>query len=79
MTTLLEHKTTLAYLAYLGFESNSKGGTTDALKVTKKQHRGGKVRRTSKLERNVVLAFVIGDRGSGKVKSPVTLFNFRLR
>lgn len=63
MTTYQDPKTTLAYLAYLGFESRAKGGTTAALKLTKPRK---KRRRQGKVERNVVLCYVLGASGSGK-------------
>ncbi|KAH8154141.1 uncharacterized protein LAJ45_01909 [Morchella importuna] len=63
MTTYQDPKTTLAYLAYLGFESGEKGGTTAALKLTKPRK---KRRRQGKVERNVVLCYVLGASGSGK-------------
>ncbi|KAG6868992.1 hypothetical protein C0993_006514 [Termitomyces sp. T159_Od127] len=60
MTTLLDHKTTLAYLAYLGYPDEPR---TDALQVT----RARKVdRRKGKVTRNVFLSYVIGAAGSGK-------------
>ncbi|KAJ3041842.1 ERMES complex Ca(2+)-binding regulatory GTPase gem1 [Rhizophlyctis rosea] len=59
MTTLLDYKTTLAYLAYLGYN----GDTTTALKVTKPR----KVdRKRGKVQRNVFLCYVFGATGSGK-------------
>lgn len=59
MTTLLDHRTTLKYLAYLGFE----GDTRTALKVTKPK----KVdRKKGKIQRNVFSCYVIGAPGSGK-------------
>jgi Ras family protein T1 len=60
MTTLLDHKTTLAYLAYLGFPREPR---TMALQVT----RARKVdRRKGKITRNVFLCYVCGAAGSGK-------------
>lgn len=60
MTTLLDHKTTLAYLAYLGFPHEPR---TTALQVT----RARKVdRRKGKITRNVFLCYVCGAAGSGK-------------
>ncbi|KAI9346397.1 P-loop containing nucleoside triphosphate hydrolase protein [Zopfochytrium polystomum] len=59
MTTLLDYTTTLAYLAYLGYN----GDTTTALKVTRPKKldiRRGKVHRT------VFLCYVFGATGSGK-------------
>ena len=62
MTTFVEPKTTLEYLAYLGFEE--KGAPTCALKVTKARKRR---RRPGRVERNVVLCYVLGSSQSGKV------------
>ena len=60
MTTLLDHKTTLEYLAYLGYPEES---TTSALQVTRPR----KVdRRKGKSTRNVFLCYVCGAAGSGK-------------
>jgi Ras family protein T1 len=60
MTTLLDHKTTLAYLAYLGYPDEPR---TSALHVT----RARKVdRRKGKVSRNVFLCYVCGAAGSGK-------------
>ncbi|KAI9312446.1 EF hand associated-domain-containing protein [Dichotomocladium elegans] len=59
MTTLIDHKTTLKYLAYLGYE----GDTRTALKVTRPK----KVdRKKGKIQRNVFLCYVFGAPGSGK-------------
>ncbi|KAH7119671.1 mitochondrial Rho GTPase 1 [Dendryphion nanum] len=63
MTTFEEPKTTLEYLAYLGFESIEKGGTTAALKATKARKRRN---RPGRVERNVLLCYVLGSSGSGK-------------
>lgn len=65
MTTFVSPATTLSYLAYLGFESTggSKPSTTSALKVTKSRKRR---RRPGRVERNVVLCYVLGAPGSGK-------------
>ena len=60
MTTLLDHKTTLAYVAYLGFPREPR---TLALQVTRPR----KVdRRKGKITRNVFLCYVCGAAGSGK-------------
>lgn len=60
MTTLLDHKTTLAYLAYLGYPNEPR---TNALQVTRPR----KVdRRKGKVTRNVFLCYVCGAAGSGK-------------
>lgn len=64
MTTFLEPHTTISYLAYLGFEPpNPKDPITAALKITKsrkRRHRPGRV------ERNVVLCYLLGAPGAGK-------------
>lgn len=60
MTTLLDHKTTLAYLAYLGYPGEQR---TSALLTTRPR----KVdRRKGKVTRNVFLCYVCGAAGSGK-------------
>ncbi|KAJ3239371.1 ERMES complex Ca(2+)-binding regulatory GTPase gem1 [Chytriomyces hyalinus] len=59
MTTLLDYRTTLAYLAYLGY----RGDRTSALKVTRPK----KVdRKRGKVLRNVFSCYVLGAVGSGK-------------
>lgn len=67
MTTLLSHRTTLQYLAYLGFSSTPSSSpplpTTAALKLTKPRH---SERRRGKVTRNVLLGYVCGAAGSGK-------------
>ncbi|KAG9096861.1 ERMES complex Ca(2+)-binding regulatory GTPase gem1 [Ceratobasidium sp. 370] len=60
MTTLLDHKKTLAYLAYLGYNT---GPTTSALKITKPRR---VERRKGRVTRNVFLCYVVGAAGSGK-------------
>lgn len=60
MTTLLDHKQTLAYLAYLGYNT---GPTTSALKITKPRRAE---RRKGRVTRNVFLCYVVGAAGSGK-------------
>ncbi|KAK9479642.1 EF hand associated-domain-containing protein [Lipomyces japonicus] len=65
MTTFQDYKTTLAYLAWLGFESEKKG-TTDALKVTKPRRRRTGRPRTGRVDRNVFSCYVLGSAGSGK-------------
>ncbi|KXT15810.1 hypothetical protein AC579_6264 [Pseudocercospora musae] len=62
MTTFESPKTTLEYLAYLGFEGDGKG-TTSALKATKPRKRRNKAGR---VERNVFLCYVLGAAQSGK-------------
>ncbi|KAI9304852.1 EF hand associated-domain-containing protein [Cunninghamella echinulata] len=59
MTTLSDHKTTLKYLAYLGFE----GDTRTALKVTRPRRLD---RKKGKIQRNVFLCYVVGAPGAGK-------------
>ncbi|KAH6605742.1 mitochondrial rho gtpase 1 [Trichoderma cornu-damae] len=64
MTTFLEPKTTLEYLAYLGFEPpNPKDPITSALKVTKPRKRR---RRPGRVERNVFHCYILGASGAGK-------------
>ena len=64
MTTFTEPRTTLAYLAYLGFEPPDPRSTiTAALKFTKARKRR---KRPGRVERNVVLAYILGAPGSGK-------------
>ena len=65
MTTFMSPKTTLEYLAYLGFESpdRSNTSTTAALKLTKARKRR---RKAGRVGRNVILAHVLGAPQSGK-------------
>ncbi|KAI1396899.1 mitochondrial Rho GTPase [Hypoxylon fuscum] len=64
MTTFLEPKTTLEYLAYLGFEPpNTRETLASALKVTKPRKRR---RRPGRVERNVVLCYITGAAAAGK-------------
>nr|POF25760.1 mitochondrial rho gtpase 1 [Quercus suber] len=63
MTTFEEPKTTLEYLAYLGYESADGKGTTSALKITKARRRRN---RPARVERNVILCYVLGAAESGK-------------
>ncbi|KAI0304488.1 P-loop containing nucleoside triphosphate hydrolase protein [Multifurca ochricompacta] len=60
MITLLEHKTTLAYLAYLGYPEEPRTG---ALLITRPRKHD---RRRGKSTRNVFLCYVCGAAGSGK-------------
>lgn len=59
MTTLLDHKTTLAYLAYFGYPSPR----ISALHVTRPRKAE---RRKGKSTRNVFLCYICGAAGSGK-------------
>jgi Ras family protein T1 len=65
MTTFVSPATTLSYLAYLGFDpgGDARASTTAAIKVTKARKRR---RRPGRVERNVVLCYVLGAPGSGK-------------
>ncbi len=63
MTTFEEPRTTLAYLAYLGFESPDGKSTASALKITKARKRRN---RPGRVERNVFLCYVLGAAQSGK-------------
>nr|KAJ3419958.1 ERMES complex Ca(2+)-binding regulatory GTPase gem1 [Polyrhizophydium stewartii] len=60
MTTLLDYKVTLSYLAYLGFPNSD---TTTALKVTRPRKFD---RKRGKIQRDVFLCYVFGATGSGK-------------
>ncbi|KIP10221.1 hypothetical protein PHLGIDRAFT_85427 [Phlebiopsis gigantea 11061_1 CR5-6] len=60
MATLLNHRTTLEYLAYLGYPDTPR---TLALQTTQSRKSD---RRRGKLRRNVLLGYVIGAAGSGK-------------
>ena len=65
MTTFFSPKTTLAYLAYLGYDPPDHT-TTSALHLTKPRKRTRRGKRIAKTERNVLLAYVLGPPGSGK-------------
>ncbi len=60
MTTLLDYKTTLEYLAYLGYLDNPR---TSALQITRPRKAE---RRKGKSTRNTFLCYVCGAAGSGK-------------
>ncbi|KAJ7695672.1 P-loop containing nucleoside triphosphate hydrolase protein [Mycena rosella] len=60
MTTLLDHKTTLAYLAYLGYPNEPRTGALQVTRPRKTDRRKGRV------TRNVFLCYVCGAAGSGK-------------
>ncbi|GMK59302.1 hypothetical protein CspeluHIS016_0703170 [Cutaneotrichosporon spelunceum] len=65
MTTLLDHKLTLNYMAYLGFSSSP--GSDVPLAASVKITRPRKAdRRARKVTRNVFLCYVLGATGSGK-------------
>ncbi|EEB06870.1 GTPase Gem1 [Schizosaccharomyces japonicus yFS275] len=64
MMTLFDYKTTLAYFAYLGFDSGTRQSVLEAIKVTKS--RSLRNRRQIKVDRNVFLCLVVGQRGCGK-------------
>ena len=65
MTTFFSPKTTLAYLAYLGYDPPDHT-ITSALHVTKPRKRTRRGKRFAKTERNVLLAYLLGPPGSGK-------------
>lgn len=60
MTTLLDHRVTLAYLAHLGYPSP----TTKALTLTKP--RRSERKKKNKVNRTTYLIYVFGAVGSGK-------------
>lgn len=74
MTTFMSPKTTLEYLAYLGFESTDRSNpsTTAALKVTKPRKRK---RKTGRVPRNVIYAQILGAAHSGKSSLLDTFLN----
>jgi Ras family protein T1 len=65
MTTLLNHRITLAYLAYLGFQASSVPpvSTATALQVTASRK---SERKSGKSKRQVYTALLLGAAGSGK-------------
>lgn len=64
MTTFFSPATTLAYLAYLGFNPpDPRASTTSALHLTKSRKRR---KRPTRVERNVFLAYILGSSGAGK-------------
>lgn len=66
LTTFLNYKTTLEYLAYLGFDE---GNSVKALKVTKPRkirQKQGKIYRSSVNDRNIFYCFVVGAPKAGK-------------
>ncbi|KAK9456671.1 EF hand associated-domain-containing protein [Dipodascopsis uninucleata] len=66
MTTFHDHKTMLAYLAYLGFESEKSGSTVDALKITKPRRRRNARPKFGAVDRNVFSCYLLGAPHSGK-------------
>jgi len=65
MTTFFSPKTTLAYLAYLGYDPPNHS-TTSALHLTQSRKRTRRGKKVAKTERNVLLAYLLGAPGSGK-------------
>lgn len=68
MTTLLEPRVTLAYLAYLGYPHSAATSTsplpsTSALLLTRPRKQD---RKKGRVERQVFLGYVLGAAGSGK-------------
>lgn len=65
MTTLLNPKLTLNYLAYLGYSSSpaTDHAAASALHITRPRKQD---RRQKKVARNVFLCYVLGATGSGK-------------
>ncbi|WVR09232.1 mitochondrial Rho GTPase 1 [Kwoniella sp. DSM 27419] len=65
MTTLLDHRTTLNYMAYLGYSSTpaTDQPTPTALHVTRPRKQD---RRQKKVTRSAFLCYVLGATGSGK-------------
>ncbi|RKP07064.1 EF hand associated-domain-containing protein [Thamnocephalis sphaerospora] len=59
LMTLLDHRTTLAYLAYLGYN----GDTREAFKITRPRKAE---RRRGRVQRSVLLCYVLGPAGAGK-------------
>lgn len=64
MTTLLNYRVTLEYLAYLGY--NDGGSTVDALRVIPRGRRFE--RRKERAQRDTFLCWVLGATGSGKTE-----------
>ncbi|CAI5758753.1 unnamed protein product [Candida verbasci] len=67
LTTFLNYKTTLEYLAYLGYDEGN--NSTKALKITKPRkirQKNGKIYRTSVNDRNIFNCFILGAPKSGK-------------
>ncbi|KAJ2861921.1 ERMES complex Ca(2+)-binding regulatory GTPase gem1 [Coemansia aciculifera] len=70
MTTLLDHKMTLAYLAYFGFPGDIRDGIRLVGRYGGSGGGGGnsalRRRKKGKLQRNVFLCYFVGSVGSGK-------------
>ncbi|KAJ1677929.1 ERMES complex Ca(2+)-binding regulatory GTPase gem1 [Spiromyces aspiralis] len=62
MTTILDHKTTLSYLAYLGYP----GDTREGLRAVPRRSTATRRRRKGRAQRNVFRCYVFGSPGSGK-------------
>jgi Ras family protein T1 len=72
MTTLLNHRTTLSYCAYLGFFDED---TTKALKIVRRRKSGKK----EKQHRDVFLSYVFGAAGSGKTSIMKSFINHEFK
>ncbi|KAJ1718718.1 ERMES complex Ca(2+)-binding regulatory GTPase gem1, partial [Coemansia biformis] len=66
MSTLLDHKLTLAYLAYFGFPGDTRDGICIVGRNGGSGSSGLKKRKKGKQQRNVFLCYVVGAAGSGK-------------
>ncbi|KAJ2776989.1 ERMES complex Ca(2+)-binding regulatory GTPase gem1 [Coemansia javaensis] len=73
MSTLLDHKTTLAYLAYFGFPGDTRDGLcvvarhgSSTTTINTNSSSGLRRRKRDKQLRNVFLCYVVGAAGSGK-------------
>jgi Ras family protein T1 len=74
MTTMLDYKTTLAYLAYLGYDN---GPTRDAIKIIYPNRLTSK-KGGNNNNRNVFHAYVFGATGSGKVLIYFFVFKYEM-
>lgn len=66
LTTFLDYKTTLEYLAYLGFDDNSSVSAVKITKPRKRRQKQGKFYRQPVNDRNVFNCFILGAPKSGK-------------
>ncbi|KAJ2400425.1 ERMES complex Ca(2+)-binding regulatory GTPase gem1 [Coemansia sp. RSA 2559] len=66
MTTLLDYKQTLAYLAYFGFPGDIRDGISVVSRTATAAHGARKRRKGGKQQRSVFLCYVVGASGSGK-------------